>query len=91
MDWKEGAKWIAVIALGGVLSSVLEMVITRYVKRAGEMVITKYVTATASSVAHEEVERTLTAAVQRMQAQAPRTQQVVVQPQRTIEPNYTVL
>lgn len=79
MDWKEGAKWVAVIAIGRVLTTVMEMVITRYV------------TLTASTVAHEEVERTLTAAVQQMQAQAASSRiknLAQTQPQKSPMPDY---
>jgi len=56
MDWKEGAKWFGILVGAGLISTVIEMALTRYVKVA------------ATQAAHEEVERVVTAAVQQLQA-----------------------
>ena len=69
MEWREAGKWILVIAAGGVIATILEMVITN--KIAVE----------AKAAAHAEVERVITAAVQKLQAQ----QQQPVKPSQYVE------
>jgi hypothetical protein len=70
MEWKEAGKWILVIAAGGVIATILEMVITN--KIAVE----------AKAAAHAEVERVVTAAVQQLQAQQQPKPPQYVQPQK---------
>jgi hypothetical protein len=70
MEWKEAGKWILVIAAGGVIATILEMVITN--KIAVE----------AKAAAHTEVERVITAAVQQLQAQ----QQQPIKPPQYVQP-----
>jgi mannose/fructose/N-acetylgalactosamine-specific phosphotransferase system component IID len=59
MDLKTGAKWIGILVAAGLISTVIEIALTRYVKVA------------ATQAAKEETERIITAAVQQLQAQQP--------------------
>lgn len=55
MEWKEMAKWIGVIAIGGAVATVFEMVITNKIH------------AEATAAARAEVDRVITAAMQQLQ------------------------
>lgn len=60
MDWKEMAKWVGVIAIGGAVATVFEIIITNKIH------------AEATAAARTEVDRVISAAVQQIQtARAP--------------------
>ena len=57
MEWRDAGKWILVLAIGGTIAAISQIVITQYVKT------------TAQAVAKAEVERVITAAAQQLHAQ----------------------
>jgi hypothetical protein len=58
MDWKEGLKWVAVIAAGGTVAAVMELLITGYVKQQAQI------------AAQQQIQTLLAQAAQAKQARA---------------------
>jgi hypothetical protein len=75
MDWKEGAKWLGVLVAAGAISAVIELIIENHFKGI------------ARAEARTEVDRVVSAALERMaatqaQARVPIREPVIIEQPR---------
>jgi hypothetical protein len=83
MDWKEGAKWLGILVAAGAISAVIELLIENHFRGV------------ARSEARIEVDRVVSAAIERMAAQqqlvrAPIREPVIIDQPRQ-EGKFTVM
>jgi hypothetical protein len=81
MDWKEAAKWLGILVAAGAISAVIELVIENHFRGV------------ARAEARVEVDRVVSAAVERMQAQQTQAvkQPVILVDQPRQEGKFTVM